>query len=386
VRRLVLDNGLTVILDRFESPTAAVVVAIGVGSLFEPRERRGITHVLEHMLFRVPGFDVDEAVESLGGSDNAYTKRDALVIAFEALSESASGLVELACRLYTNDRYAEEDFRRELNAIMSELRQVREEPSERVGELGLKAAFGDSEWGDPISGTPETVSAITLRDLVEFKREWFTPDNTILVMTGAFDDNAAKLAVELFGRLGGTAPRKRKPSALSGPRAILERRDVDGVYYARVLRVSVDSPARTLALLHGAAFHLEAGPKSLLFDAVRVPGVAYSYYVDYDVVGDTAYLEVVVESAESLEAARAAVLRALRPARPASYRLRYYEYSWRLTWRSALNRAMMIAEYVIKCGYPELMVEEFGRAAELGTAWLEGRVVDEAEAAIVPAQ
>lgn len=379
-----LDNGVAVVLDRFESPTAAVVVAVGVGSLYEERHQRGITHHLEHMLFRVPGFDVDEAVESLGGSNNAYTQRDLLVLTLEAVSESAPALVELAHRLYVNGRYDEGDLLRERDVVLSELRQVREDPAARVGELGVRALFGESDWGDPVGGTPETVSSITLKDLVEFKERWFTPDNTAVVLSGGFGGDAVKRVTELFGGLEGKAPARRRPSAAPGPGRIVEEREVDGVYYAKALRLSADDPAAVYALLYGAAFHLETGTKSILFHVLRTGGVAYSYYVDYDLVGDTGYLEVVVESARSLEEARRAVEEALKPREPPPYRLRFFEYVWRLEWRSAVNRAVAVAEYLAKGGRPEAAAEAFRKAAERGTAWMPPYVAGEAEAAVLP--
>jgi len=384
VETVKLDNGVTVVLDRFESPTAAVVVAVGVGSLYEERRLRGITHLLEHMLFRVPGFDVDEAVESLGGSNNAYTQRDLLVLTLEAVSESATALVELAHRLYVNGRYDEGDLLRERDVVLSELRQVREDPSARVGELSVRALFGESDWGDPVGGTPETVSSITLKDLVEFKERWFTPDNTAVVLSGGFGGDAVKRVAELFGGLEGKAPTKRRPPTAPGPGRIVEEREVDGVYYAKALRLSIDDPAAVYALLYGAAFHLETGTKSILFHVLRTGGVAYSYYVDYDVVGDTGYLEVVVESARSLEEARRAVEEALKPREPPPYRLRFFEYVWRLEWRSAVNRAVAVAEYLAKGGRPETAAEAFRKAAERGTAWMPPYVAGEAEAAVLP--
>jgi len=379
-----LGNGVVLVLDGFESPTAAVVVAVGVGSLYEERRQRGITHLLEHMLFRVPGFDVDEAVEALGGSNNAYTQRDLLAVVLEGVSESAPGLVELAYRLYANEQYREEDLQREKDVVLSELRQAREDPSTRVGELALRALFGDSDWGDPIGGTPETVSAISLQELLEFKRRWFTPDNTVVVLSGGFGEEAARRAAELFSKLEGRSPPRRRPTAAAGPGRIVEEREVDGVYYAKALRLSADDPAAVYALLYGAAFHLETGTKSILFHALRTGGVAYSYYVDYDVVGDTGYLEVVVESARSLEEARRAVAEALKPREPPPYRLRFFEYVWRLEWRSAVNRAVAVAEYLAKGGRPEAAAEAFRKAAERGTAWMPPYVAGEAEAAVLP--
>jgi predicted Zn-dependent peptidase len=302
------------------------------------------------MLFRVPGFDVDEAVEALGGSNNAYTQRDLLAVVLEAVAESAPGLVELAYRLYANEQYREEDLQREKDVVLSELRQDREDPSARVGELALRALFGDSDWGDPIGGTPETVSAISLQDLLEFKRRWFTPDNTVVVLSGGFGEEAVKCAAELFGRLEGRSPPRRRPTAAAGPRRIVEEREVDGVYYAKALRLSAEDPAEMYALLYGASFHLGTGTKSILFHLLRTEGEAYSYHVDYDVVGDTAYLEVVVESARSLEETRRAVEKALKPREPPPYRLKFYDYVWRAEWRNAASRASTVADYVASGG------------------------------------
>lgn len=379
-----LGNGAVLVVDRFEASTAAVVVAVGVGSLYEEPEKRGVTHLLEHMLFRVPGFDVDEAVESLGGTNNAFTQRDALFIAFEGVSESAAGLAELAYRLYSNGAYAEEDLEKERDAVLSELRQTREDPSERVGELALKALFGDSDWGAPVGGTPETVEGLTLADLVEHKRAWFTPDNTVVVVSGGFGRDAVEKAAELFGKLEGRAPRKKAPAKGRGPRLIEERRDVDGVYYAVAVEVAAGGAAAAYPLLYGASFHLEAGTKSILFNLVRSRGVAYSYYVDYDAVGDTAYLAVAVESARSLEEAKRAVEEALKPRTPPGYRLRFFEYLWRTSWRSPLNRALALAEYVIKGGDPLRLEQAVEDAVKAGTAWLEGRVVQRGEATVTP--
>jgi len=144
----------------------------------------------------------------------------------------------------------------------------------------------------------------------------------------------------------------------------------------------VDSPPAAYALLHGAAFHLEAGTKSILFNVVRDRGVAYSFYVDFDVVGQVAYLAVVVESARSLGDARAAVAEALKPREPPGYRMRFYDYLMSSTLRSPAGRALALAEYMAKGGRPEAMEVELRRAAERGTAWMPPYVVREAEAVV----
>lgn len=383
-RVLALDNGVVIVADPFASPLAAVVVAVGVGSLYEDGDKRGITHLLEHVMFRVPGFDVDEAVESLGGSNNAYTQRDAIMITLEGLAASAGGLVELAHRLYVNEKYAEEDVERERAAVLSELRQSRENPSDRVGELAVKALFGDSDWGAPVGGTPETVESIELRDLLEHKRKWFVGGNTLVVLSGGFSEEAMEKAARLFGGLEGGRPQRRTPTWAEGPKRLIEERDVDGVYYAKAVRVAVDNAAAVYPLLSAASIHLEAGTKSVLFNVVRSTGIAYSYYVDFDVVGDVGYLAVVVESARGLEEVRKAVEDALRPRRPPPYRLSFFKYLWESSWRSPVNRAVTLAEFYLKGGRPQEAERVFWSAAVAGTAWLEGRIIDVAEAYLLP--
>ncbi|MFN7105449.1 MAG: insulinase family protein, partial [Pyrobaculum sp.] len=104
-----MKDGVVLYVDKFSTHLASVVVLVGVGSLYEEKERRGTTHLLEHMLFRIPNFDIDAAVETLGGEANAFTYRDALVITIETLAESAKGAVELAYRIYTNSSYHVKD-------------------------------------------------------------------------------------------------------------------------------------------------------------------------------------------------------------------------------------------------------------------------------------
>jgi predicted Zn-dependent peptidase len=159
VKALRLKNGAVLVLDRFSSPSAAVVVASAVGSLYEPVD--GISHLLEHMLLRHADFDAEAEAEALGADINAYTDMDALAIEAEGLSEAAPALVELMYRAYVGEDWAEADFLAERDAVASELRQERESPSGRVLSLALQALFS-GPWSKGTGGTPESVSAIEL--------------------------------------------------------------------------------------------------------------------------------------------------------------------------------------------------------------------------------
>ncbi|MFN7105450.1 MAG: M16 family metallopeptidase, partial [Pyrobaculum sp.] len=269
---------------------------------------------------------------------------------------------------------------KEKAVVLSELRQSREDPAERVAELAVGALFGDSDWGASVGGTPEAIEAIELKDLLNHKERWFTPDNTIVVLSGGVDEEAVKTAVELFGRLEGVAPKKKKPTASRGPPRVVEQRDVDGVYYAYAVEIQTDRPVDTYIQLAAASFHLGDGAKSILFQLLRNRGVSYSYHVEFDVVEDTAYLLLAVESATGLREAREAVLEALRPREPPESRLTFFRYLW--SRRSASTRALEAAEFLNKGGDPARLDASMWSAIRGGTSWLAPKIKHSVEAII----
>ncbi|MEM1926533.1 MAG: pitrilysin family protein [Pyrobaculum sp.] len=375
-----LDNGVVLVLDKFNSPLFTVAVGVSVGSLYEEEDERGVTHLLEHMLFHVPDLDVDAAVESIGGENNAYTSRDSITIVIDALAESALQAVELAYRIYTNSKFDPQRLEREKAVVLSELRLSREDPSERVGELALKALFGDSDWGAPVGGHPSTVAKLEVRDLTRHKEKWFVPENTVLSLSGGFGEEAVRKVEDLFKKIEGPPPPRKRPTKSRGPGSIVEEREVDGLYYAYAVEYAVDTTASTYLDLGAAAFHLGDGTKSILFHLLRSRGLSYSYYVDYDVVEDTAYLLVAVESAVDLDAVKRAVEEALRPKTAPEYRKRYFKYLW--SRRTPAQRALENLEFYIKRGDPTRLDVDMWKAVENGTTKLEGRVINTAEAVI----
>lgn len=146
------------------------------------------------------------------------------------------------------------------------------------------------------------------------------------------------------------------------------------------MEYAVDTTASTYLDLGAAAFHLGDGTKSILFHLLRSRGLSYSYYVDYDVVEDTAYLLVAVESAVDLDAVKRAVEEALRPKTAPEYRKRYFKYLW--SRRTPAQRALENLEFYIKRGDPTRLDVDMWKAVENGTTKLEGRVINTAEAVI----
>lgn len=378
-----LDNGVVLLVDPYPSALAAVVVGIGVGPLFEPEDKAGYSHLLEHMLFNVYGFDVDKAVEALGGETNAFTHRSMVVLTFQSLAEGAGGLVEIAARVVSNRKYEEEKFEKEKNVVLSEIRMSRENPSERIGDLGISSLFGDNAWGRPIGGFPEVVSSATLKDLVDFEEMWIAPDNIVVALTGGVSEGDVAKARKEFSRLEGTSPRKSIPEMRRGPLLLRETRDeLDGIYYSYAVKVRLED---AYFKLNAAAFHLASGTKSLLFEELRNKGLAYSYYVDFDSADDDGFLQIVIESAHDLEAARAVVRGLLeRPWTPPPHRLKYFTYEWSKSMEVPLNRAYAYVEAKMRGLDPSSIRAKIEKAVAEGLSAIPNAVEYSAEAYLTP--
>ncbi|CCC82638.1 M16 family metallopeptidase [Thermoproteus tenax] len=376
-----LDNGVLVVIDRYASSLASLVVGIGVGPLFEESDEKGYSHLMEHMLFNVSGFDVDRAVESLGAETNAYTHRLQVVLTFQSLAESAGGLAEIAARMLTNRRYDEDRFEKEKRVVLSEIRMSKEDPSERIGDLGLLSLFGETDWGLPIDGDPHVISTAELRDLEEFMEKWIAPNNIIVAAAGGFSLEEVERVKAEFSKLSSPSQHKTVPPMGRGKLFAEEvRDDIDGVYYSYAAKLTLDN---AYIRLSAAAFHLASGTKSILFDELRNRGLAYSYYVDFDAVGGDGFIQIVVESAHELEAVREVVRRILRTKWvPPQHRLKYFEYEWRKTMEIPLNRAYAYVEAIARGIEPESLGQVMSKAVQEGLARIPDAVEYEAEAVL----
>jgi len=364
-----------VLVDRFEARFAAVAVVFGVGSLYEPRNLRGITHLVEHLLFRAG--DVDDVLEALGASSNAFTDRDYVLFIAESLPDSLPRIVELLGRVVTQRSFSQEDFEREREVVLSELFDDEENPSTRIARLGVRALYGDSDWGAPVGGTVDTVKSIELRDVVEFLDTWFVRGNAAVVLSGAVSDEAVEKARELLSLIPEGDPPKRVPS-VGDPSNLVERIGLDAPYYSFAVRLRVDDPYATFVRLAAAELELVEGASSKLFKAIRKPGLAYSFDVEWDVHGGEAYLQVLVDAVRDLDAVRRIVREVLNGVIRLERR-GFYRYAVAKDLASAFTRAYQSAVLVAK-GF-DVDVERYARDV-LSVDEVVIRAVAEAEAVL----
>ncbi len=207
VRVETLDNGLKVYLKPVpKSPVVTTMVAYKVGSADEDLDHTGLSHYLEHLMFKgtdkiMPG-DIDRITFRNGGANNAYTDTDYTIFHFDFPYDRWEEALEIEADRMRNLRIDDKhEFQQEKGAVINELQRDEDEPWDLESKTILPALFGkDGPYGHPVIGLKQQVRDATAAVIKAHYDRWYHPNNASLVVCGGFDpDQALAKIKELFG-------------------------------------------------------------------------------------------------------------------------------------------------------------------------------------------
>ena len=196
-----LDNGLTVLLKSdHRSHVTAVQMWVRVGGADESDSEAGISHVVEHMLFK--GTEkrgvgkIAREVESVGGEINAYTSDDETVFHLVVPSKYTSLGLDIIADMVQHSKFDPKEFSKEKAVILEEIRRGKDEPRKQLYEDLMKLIYKKHPYGRPVIGYPETVEKLTRDQVYSHYKKWYVPNNMILVVVGDFDPQKVKNEIE----------------------------------------------------------------------------------------------------------------------------------------------------------------------------------------------
>jgi predicted Zn-dependent peptidase len=197
-------NGLRVVYVPCEAESIAFGLFISSGSRHEDAKTAGISHFIEHMLFkgtptRKP-IDITTAIEGRGGNFNACTSEEATIYYAHMPDNYLADAVEILSDMYLHAAFPEDEFKRERDVVLDEIKMYDDDPSSVVMENLQRALFPKNPLGLPVSGTATALQRMTPSDLRCYMRTHYLPTNTIAVVAGHFNEEAAKQIV--FRSLG----------------------------------------------------------------------------------------------------------------------------------------------------------------------------------------
>ncbi len=221
-----LPNGLRVYLLPVKgAPVVTTMLAYKVGSCDEEKDQTGLSHYLEHLLFKgtdklVPG-DIDRATQRNGGRNNAYTSEDMTVYHFDFAADRWKQALEIEADRMRNTRIdAKHEFQQEKGAVISELKGGEDQPWDLEYKAILPLLFPKgSPYAHPVIGEEKHVRAATAEVILRHYDKWYHPNNASLIICGGFDPaEALELAKKLFGKIPKEDLPERKPFPKLTPR------------------------------------------------------------------------------------------------------------------------------------------------------------------------
>ena len=208
IHRTAAPNGMTVLSERVPSVrSAAVGVWVRTASAHELRPKMGVSHLLEHMVFkgteRRTAQEIALALESRGGSLDAYTSRDSTAYHARVLDADLSRALDVITDMVRRPMLRDSDLSLERQVVLEEISTVEDTPDDEVFDLAYETLWPNHPYGFQILGTKETVSAISADDLKQLHARAYFPGNCVIAAAGNLTHEALLQEVERQGWFDG---------------------------------------------------------------------------------------------------------------------------------------------------------------------------------------
>jgi predicted Zn-dependent peptidase len=281
-----LDSGERVITERVPGVrSVALGYWIGAGSRDEKEERSGVSHFLEHLLFKGSSShtarEIAEIFDGLGGELNAATSREHTVVYARVKDSHLATAVDVMTDMVFAPTFAELDSEREV--VLEEIAMYEDTPQELVHDLFSEAVFGNQPLGRPVIGTREVIASVSRRALASYHRSMYVGGNVVVAAAGNLEHNAVVRLVERAQRRPGDTPPKgvrlRRPLVAPPPPGLRFQQKETEQYHVCVGApgISRSDRRRFAASLLDAI--IGGSASSRLFQEIREKrGMAYAVY------------------------------------------------------------------------------------------------------------
>jgi predicted Zn-dependent peptidase len=299
IRRQKLANGLTVITEQMQHiRSASIGVWLQTGSRDEDPEWNGISHFIEHMVFKGTKHrtaeEIARQVDSIGGNMDAFTAKECICFNVKVLDEHVPIALDIVSDLVLNPIFDASDIARERGVIMEEIKMDEDNPDYLVHEIFTQNFWKDHPLGKPILGTKETVKRFEREPVLEAYAHRFAPGNIIVSAAGHLDhDSFVELVRGHFEHMKPMSNGFHSSTPKISSRIILRNKKA-----LEQVQLCIGVPAHPIAHERRHSGYvlntlLGGGMSSRLFQNIRErQGLAYSIYSDLNPYRDTGCLAV----------------------------------------------------------------------------------------------
>jgi predicted Zn-dependent peptidase len=318
-RKTVLDNGLRIISEKLSSARSiAIGIWVDVGSRDEHPDENGISHFIEHMMFkgtkiRTPK-EIASSLESIGGNLNAFTSRENTCYHAAVLDNHLPQAVDILCDITLNSTFTPANIEKEKSVVLEEIREVEETPSEYVHELFALNFWRGQSLGRPIMGSEQTIRSLTRRHIMSYIKRNYLAEKVVIAAAGNIShQKLVNLIRNKFSAPAGNADREEPIKCPDDFLIKCHRNKNNQTHFCLGFPgIRFNHPERNALLALNT--YLGGGMSSVLFQKIREEkGIAYTVYTFPDFYRDSGIFGVYLASDRSrLQAAVKIMLREFR--------------------------------------------------------------------------
>ena len=200
--KTILKSGLRVItVPMTDNPSVTVLVMVEAGSKYETKKQNGISHFLEHMVFkgtprRPKASDISRELDSLGAHYNAFTTQEFTGYYAKAASSQLDMILDVVGDMYMNPLFEESEITKEKGVIIEEVRMYNDLPQRHVHDVLSELMFGDQPAGWSVLGTEDNIRSFNRNDFVEYRKDHYVSSATTVLVAGSFDEKEMIAKIE----------------------------------------------------------------------------------------------------------------------------------------------------------------------------------------------
>lgn len=282
---MTMPNGLRVVGERIPHfRSVSVGLWIGTGSQYEYHDEAGISHFLEHMVFKGTqkrsARQIAEEMDAVGGQLNAFTSKECTCFYAKTVDEHLPLAADVVCDLAVHPAFDAKELEKEKGVVLEEISMSEDTPEDVVHDLLMLAQFGDQSVARPILGTEERIEAYSREDLAKYWSSLYRPQNAVFSIAGNYDWEQVKALVNAeLGVWDAAGLREKKcETQLVMPTALSKEKEIEQVHICLGFPgLSIGDPRNYELSIFNSVYG--GAMSSRLFQKIREEsGMAYSVY------------------------------------------------------------------------------------------------------------
>lgn len=283
-QKSVLPNGIRIVSETIPYVKSATFgLWLGSGSRAETADNHGISHFIEHLLFkgtkRRSAKEIAESIDAVGGQLNAFTAKEYTCYYIKVIDSQVELAMDILSDMLLKSRFAVNDIEREREVILEELSMYEDTPDELVHDLHVGNIWSDHQLGHNIIGTAQSIKQIDKTAILDYYRQFYTPDNLVIAAAGNITHcQLRELAEKYFAQMAGAKVQQASPLPQFTCTQTVYGKSTEQVHFClSTAGVAQDTPE--IYAYHIYNNLLGGSVSSRLFQSIREErGLAYSVY------------------------------------------------------------------------------------------------------------